>query len=82
MDEVDIYLKLPPMTSSDFTTEFDIINKFWKQQKNKLPKLFKLVSTRLHVPACCGSAGVKRFQLMQNLNPDTLADYLFVGNNF
>ncbi len=81
MDEVAIYLKLPSMTSVNFPHEFGIINKFWKQQKNKLPKLYQLVSSRLHVPACCGNTSEQPCQLMQNLKADTLADYLFVGHN-
>lgn len=81
MDEVAIYLKLPAMTSSDLAKEFDVMNKFWKQQKNKLPTLFWLASSRLHVPACCGNINVKPTQLKQNFKSDTLADYLFVGHN-
>lgn len=81
MDEVDIYLKMPGVTSSNFANDFEIVSKFWKQQKNKLPKLFNLVTTRLHVPACCGDVGVKNRQLIQHLEPETFTDYIFVRNN-
>lgn len=81
MDEVDMYIKLPAVTSSSFSGDFEIISKFWKPQKNKLPKLFHLVTTRLHVPASCGDVGIKSFHLIQHLEPHTLTDYQFVRNN-
>lgn len=77
-DEVNIYLKLPAMK---FETEFDIIGKFWKLKKKTLPKLFKLASTRLHVPACCGIAGLKILTSNENLKEADLNDYIFLRDN-
>ncbi len=77
-DEVNIYLKLPAMK---LETEFDIIDKFWKQKKKTLPKLFKLASTRLHVPACCGVSATKSWTTNENLKEGDLTDYIFVRDN-
>lgn len=77
-DEVNIYLKLPPMK---IEAEFDIIEKFWRPKKKTLPKLFKLVSKRLHVPACCGNSALKDLITKEILNECDLTDYIFVRDN-
>lgn len=77
-DELDIYLKLPPTKSNDFESEVDVLKCFWKSNKNKLPKLFKLVKTRLHLPACCTST---RIQLKTKLDLKDLDDFMFIRSN-
>lgn len=77
-DEIKIYLDLPVVNSKSFKSEFGIISEFWKSRKNVLPKLFKLAITRLHVPACCGSAGLKDTNLNHTLDIETVNDLLLV----
>lgn len=77
-DEVNIYLKLPPLKLDH---EFDLIEKFWKSKKKTLPKLFKLALTRLHVPASSGIAGPK-ILTSNEIKENDLNDYIFVRDNF
>lgn len=77
-DECDIYLKLPPVKSNDFDSEANVVKCFWKSNKNKLPKLFMLVKTRLHLPAC--STGTE-IQLKTKLDLKCLDDFMFIRNN-
>ncbi len=53
IDEINVYLHSIQLKEFDFEVEFNIIGEFWKNNQRKLPKLFKLATTRLHVPACC-----------------------------
>lgn len=77
-DECDIYLKLLPVKSNDFDSEADVVKCFWKSNKKKLPKLFKLVKTRLHLPACCA---ISEIQLKTKLDLKCLDDFMFIRNN-
>lgn len=77
-NELDIYLKLPPTKSNDFESEADVIKCFWKSNKNKLPKLFQLVKTRLHLTACCMST---KIQLKTKLDLKELDDFMFIRSN-
>lgn len=53
IDEINVYLHSIILKEYNFDEEFNIIGQFWKNNQQKLPKLFKLATTRLHVPACC-----------------------------
>lgn len=53
IDEINVYLHSIQLKEYNFNDEFNIIGEFWKKNQQKLPKLFKLATTRLHVPACC-----------------------------
>lgn len=77
-DECDIYLKLQPMRTVDFEAEIDVVKQFWKSNKKRLPKLFKLVITRLHVPACSSST---ELQSKKILELKCLDDFMFVKDN-
>lgn len=81
-DEVSKYMNFPPMTSASFESEFDVIVKYWIPRKKTLPKLFKLVTTRLHVPACCSNDWEKTFAMKENLKPENINDLLIVKDNF
>ncbi len=79
-DEVNIYIHSTQLNSYNLVdSEFNIISKFWKQNENKLPKLFQLASSTLHVPACCCGR-----ETAPNLkfNPKMLDELLLVRNTF
>lgn len=78
-DEVEIYLKMPPVKSSEFGSEFDVLSKFWKSQQKLIPKLYKLATSRLHIPATCGcvAESISR-QQQHHLNEQALHDLLFI----
>lgn len=80
-DEVSKYMNFPPTTSASFESEFDIIVKYWIPRKKTLPKLFKLVTTRLHVPACCGNDWQNTIAMKENLQPETINDLLIVKDS-
>lgn len=76
-DELGTYLKLPAINSDNFENEIDVVGKFWKCNKEKLPKLFKLATTRLHVPACCGKTEL----LKTDLQSKCLEDFMLIRDN-
>ncbi|KAG4072373.1 hypothetical protein HA402_004305 [Bradysia odoriphaga] len=78
-DEVVRYLKMPPMKSSEFGSEFDVISKFWKSQQKHIPKLYKLAISRLHIPMTCGCGGqTNPYRQQHSLSEGTLHDLLFI----
>lgn len=80
-DEVTKYMNFPPTSSASFESEFDIISKYWKPRKKTLPKLFKLVTSRLHIPACCGNVWDNTITMKQNLELETVNELLVVKDN-
>lgn len=53
-DEVNTYIYTIQSESYELNkSEFNLIEKFWKDNQRKLPKLFHLAISRLHVAACC-----------------------------
>lgn len=76
-DEVKMYLKLPLLNSSNFENEFDIMKKFWQSKQKALPKLYKLATTRLHVPAYCGSVEESVITMKESLKDEYMNDLLF-----
>ncbi len=55
-DEVNTYIYTTQLESYKLNeSEFNLIEKFWKGNEKKFPKLFHLAMSRLHVSACCCS---------------------------
>lgn len=52
-DEVKMYIQYADVSKVNFESDFDVIEKFWKVEQGKYPKLFQLVMSRLHVGVTC-----------------------------
>lgn len=77
-DEINVYLHSTQLSSFNLAeSEMNIITEFWKSNAVKLPKLFRLAVSKLHTPACCCDRE-KPMNLNQTIEPDSMADLLFI----
>lgn len=88
-DEFEFYMQNADY-SQYLSTEYNkkhLVELFWRNNKDKLPKLFLLAKKRLHVPASSApseivfSAAGRTCRNRINLKPKNLDDLLFLRNN-
>lgn len=76
-DEVSHYIHSIQFKKDNLSeSDFNVIEIFWKDNKEKLPKLFSLATTRLHIPACCCS----NLNLKKTIDPESLDNLLLEIN--
>lgn len=81
-DEVDTYIYAIELKSSKLDEcEFNVIGRFWKNNENKLPKLFKLATTLLHIPACCCTCEITS-NFKDADDSEMFEDLLFIRDKF
>lgn len=81
-DEVNVYIHSTQLSSYNLAeSEFNIISNFWKQNESKLPKLFRLATSKLSIPACC-CGREKGVNLEKFTDLNAVDDLLFVRDLF
>lgn len=81
-DEVNVYIHSTQLLSYNLAeSEFNVIGNFWKNNQEKLPKLFRLATSKLNTPACCCSHE-KAISLTRTIKPEMLDDLLFIRDTF
>lgn len=77
-DEVCKYIHSTELKTYNLSeSDFHIIGMFWKDHREKLPKLFRLATTKLHTPACCCSRE-NTLNLKTSIDTEILDDFLFL----
>lgn len=79
-DEVSMYLQSADVQRNVFELEFNLIGIFWKSVEEKFPKLFRLATSRLNVPASCGSLNPNEY-VEQKLTLDKLNDLMLISSS-
>lgn len=79
-DEVKMYIQCADVSKLDFESEFDVVEKFWKKEQAKYPKLFQLAMMRLHVGVTCEQNN-QHGKYECKLKPDDLHNLMVVRDD-
>lgn len=79
-DEVKMYIQYADVSKLNFESEFDVIEKFWKVEQEKYPKLFQLAMMRLHVGLTC-DVDNQHGQYERALKPDYLHNLMVIRDD-
>lgn len=91
-NELELYMETADYSkflNEDKTHSIHLVESFWKENKDRMPKLYNMARKRLHLPASSASservfsdAGRTVECRRTNLKPDGLDDLLFIRDHF